>query len=135
MEPGLRSGERLIVRCLPPARDPARGSLVVFEPPCSDPKHFVKRVIGLPGDLLKAEDGCLFLNGERQSETYLGGQPSIPGLDERWELRLKADRYFLMGDNRFWSTDSRHYGPIHRESIWGRALLRLWPPGTLGRKA
>ena len=113
----------------------SRGSLIVFEAPTDDRKHYLKRVIGRPGDLLHAEDGCLYLNGERLAEPYLCGLPSIPGLDVEWELSLDADRYFVMGDNRLGSTDSRHFGPVTRDAIWGRVLVRVWPPTAIGRVA
>ena len=133
MEPGLRPGEFVLVRHLRADTSPAHGSLVVFKSPCSDGRHYLKRVIGRPGDLLRAEEGLLIRNGERLEEPYLGGLPSIPGLDDRWELRLEADRYFVLGDSRFHSTDSRHFGPIHRDAIWGQAFARVWPPIAMGR--
>ncbi len=131
MEPGLRAGQWLLFRRLAPRRAPARGDVVVFELPNED-EHRLKRVIGVPGDRLKAEDGLLFLNGERLAEPYLLGAPSIPGLDERWELILGAAEYFVMGDNRVRSADSRRFGPVRREAIGGRALARVWPPSAIG---
>lgn len=132
MQPGLRPGDAVLVRRLGATAAASRGSLIVFEAPTDDRKHYLKRVIGRPGDLLHAEDGCLYLNGERLAEPYLGGLPSIPGLDVEWELSLDAGRYFVMGDNRLGSTDSRHFGPVTRDAIWGRVLVRLWPPLALG---
>lgn len=103
--------------------------------PGADRIHYIKRVIALPGDLLQAEEGSLFLNGERLAEPYLGGLPSIPGIEDRWEIDLGSDHFFVMGDNRFRSTDSRHFGPIHRDAIWGRTVARVWPPSGMGRVA
>ena len=122
----------MLVRRLGATTAASRGNLVVFEAPSDDRRHYLKRVIGQPGDLLQAEDGFLFLNGERLAEPYLGGLPSIPGVDVEWELSLDAGGYFLMGDNRLSSTDSRHFGPVTRDAIWGRVLVRLWPPLAFG---
>ncbi len=135
MEPGLRPGSAVLVRRLRSTASPAHESIVVFESPEGDRTHYLKRVIGQPGDLLHSEVGLLFRNGERLTEPYLRGLPSIPGLEDRWELRLGANDYFVMGDNRARSTDSRKFGPIHRESIWGRAVLSVWPPWAIGRVA
>ena len=135
MEPGLRPGEALLVRRLGANTSPANGSIVVFESSGVDLRHYLKRVIARPGDLLQAEEGCLFLNGERLAEPYLEGLPSMPGLEDRWETSLDADHFFVMGDNRVRSTDSRQFGPIHREAIWGQAAARVWPPSAMGSVA
>ena len=132
MEPGLRPGEVLLVRRLGATTYPAHGSIVVFESSGADRRHYLKRVIARPGDLLQAAEGCLILNGERLTEPYLGGLPSLPGLEDRWELSLEANHFFVMGDNRVHSADSRQFGPIHRDAIWGRALARVWPLSVMG---
>ena len=134
MEPGLRPGQCLLVRSLRPDHNPQRGEIVVFRLPGECATFNLKRVIGVPGDLLKAEEGLLFLNGAHAAEPYLSGGPAVFGLDERWDLTLGANQFHVMGDNRPHSTDSRHFGPVTRGMIVGKAVARLWPPALVGNR-
>ena len=102
----------------------SRGSVVVT---ARAERVDVKRIVGLPGERITFMEGVLLIDGMKMSEPYLGGLPSVIGLDFA-EYELGSDEYFLMGDNRAHSTDSRHYGPVHRQRIEGRAIFRLWPP-------
>ena len=87
----------------------------------------IKRVIGLPGERVTFMEGMLLIDGMKLVEPYLRGLPPSVGLDFA-EHELGRDEYFLMGDNRAHSTDSRLYGPVRRERIEGRAIYRIWPP-------
>ena len=122
--PTLANGDVLLVR--DDQKKVARGTLVIADVPEQVSNIQVKRLIGLPGDRLVFEDSSLFINDEFYSEPYLGGLPQSVGL-ERAEWRLGPNEYFLLGDNRSRSVDSRRYGPVSGEAILARVRLRLWP--------
>jgi len=132
-----------------PYREVHRGDIVVFHFPAKPSEYLVKRVIGVPGDHLRLVDGVVYLNGRPQQEPYAiyrGSYPdsfrdqfptgaySDPGVDARWwvqlrenlqngELVVPADRYFVLGDNRNNSRDSRYWGFVPRENIVGRPFV------------
>ena len=145
MQPTFWDFQRLIIsRIHYIVSDPERGDIVVFNDPGSglgDPP-LVKRAIGLPGDTIEfrqvtrpasTADGTpiavmeLYLNGNRANEPYIN-EPCRPNKCEARTWVLGPDEYFLMGDNRNHSNDSRFLGPIHRRYIIGEALVRYWPP-------
>ena len=132
MTPSFRHGELLIVR-RGAYRDasPSRGDLVVFRAPRDRSRHFLKRVVGLPGEEVRLSEGMLFVDGERLAEPYLSGLPASPGLGED-ACDLGNNQCFLMGDNRAHSTDSRHFGPVGYEDILGKVWFRAWPPTRWG---
>jgi signal peptidase I len=116
--------------------DPRRGDVVVFETPpeadriCPGPGGvFVKRLIGLPGDMIQIRDNSLFVNGERVDEPYVRdgevGQPFGP-------VNVPEGQYFMMGDNRFESCDSREWGPVPRGNFIGPVFALYWPPLRIG---
>jgi signal peptidase I len=116
-------------------RDPERGDIVVFETPdeaverCGAGGTFVKRLIGLPGDTIAQQSGVLRVNGAPLEESYVNGGPA--GLDFP-ERTLGADEYFMMGDNRGQSCDSRQWGPVSRDDLIGPVFAVYWPPTRLG---
>jgi signal peptidase I len=116
-------------------RDPERGDIVVFETPeeaierCGAGGTFVKRLIGLPGDTIAQRSGILRVNGAPLEESYVNGGPA--GLDFP-ERTLGADEYFMMGDNRGQSCDSRQWGPVSRDDLIGPVFAVYWPPTRLG---
>ena len=120
MTPTLRDGEYYLLNRLAYFfKAPARGDVVVLR----DPGHSdfaVKRIIAKPGDWLNLRDGKVFLNGRRLVEPYLpkGTLTFTPDSQEKW-IELGKEQYFVMGDNRGWSEDSRIYGRIERSSILG----------------
>ena len=125
MLPTLRSGDYVLVstveaddRMLP------RGSIVVTT---QAGRTDVKRIVGLPNERITFTEGALLIDGMNLSEPYLGGLPPVIGLAFA-EYELGRYEYFLMGDNRAHSTDSRHYGRVDRANIEGRAICRVWPP-------
>ena len=133
MMPTLRSGDYLLVReCNALKRPLARGDIVVvaFE---GRAQGMLKRLIGLPREQVRLSEGMLFISGSRLVEPYLGGLPPYLGLDDS-EFSLGIDEYFVMGDDRARSTDSRHYGPVYQSQIEGKVVLRVWPPSRLGRQ-
>lgn len=124
MLPTLDPGDRIFVdrvswRTL---SDLARGDVVVFRAWDED-KLYVKRIIGLPGDTLTLQDGAVFVNGERLDEPYLVKHAA----ESKPVIELGDDEFFVMGDNRPSSADSRLHGPVKRERIVGRAWAIFWP--------
>ena len=123
MEPSLHDGDLLLVRR--PRAAPLRGSIVIIDTP-RDNGWQVKRVVGLPGERVTFDDGLLFINDVHHTEPYLGGLPAYLGLD-RTSFPVGDDRYFVLGDNRAHSSDSRSFGPIAANRIVGIVIARLWP--------
>jgi signal peptidase I len=116
-------------------RDPERGDIVVFETPpealarCGAGGTFVKRLIGLPGDRLAQRNGVLRVNGRPLEENYVNG--GGPGSDFG-PVRVRPDHYFMMGDNRSQSCDSREWGAVPRENLVGPVFAVYWPPQRIG---
>jgi signal peptidase I len=120
MTPTLQDGERYFLNRLAYYwKAPARGDLAVIH----DPGHndcAVKRIVGLPGDAVTIKEGGLYLNGRRLQEPYLvPGTRTLMTKQQERPIHLGPDQYFLLGDNRTCSEDSRRYGPIHRSQIVG----------------
>ena len=125
MEPSLYDGDLLLV--IRSRRAPRRGQIVVIDAPRENgPRWRVKRVVGLPGDSLTFEDGLLFINDVQRAEPYLRGLPAYLGLD-RMSFQVGAGRYFVLGDNRAHSEDSRSFGAIGADRVVGIVAARLWP--------
>jgi signal peptidase I len=116
-------------------RDPERGDIVVFETPpeavtrCGAGGTFVKRLVALPGDTVGQRNGVLRVNGQPVAEPYVNG--GGPGDDFRMRT-LGDDQYFMMGDNRAHSCDSRVWGPVGREDLIGPVFAVYWPLSRLG---
>jgi len=115
---------------------PQRGDIIILRPPTDNSKDFIKRVIALPGERLLIRDGIIYINGHRLDEPYL---PEAWTLFNNWPVNGSPDgevippnQYFVMGDNRNRSQDSRVFGPIGRDRIDGRAWFRIWPINHFG---
>jgi len=144
MTPTLRDGQQVLAVSAPRSGRPLpRGALVVFKHPESPDVIYIKRIVGLPGeDLFINDDGRAHIGGESLPEPYLAPMPSLNenlparrATARRWIT--EADEYFIMGDNRHDSRDSRSFGPVHHDWILGRVWLRCWPPqgwSFLGRR-
>ena len=127
MQPTLSDSDQILVNThIYNFSSPITGDIVVFDPVQSKRKQAIKRVIGLPGEKITLRDGILYVNGDIRKEPYLKGLPHYLGLDE-FSCQLEINQYFLLGDNRSHSTDSRAFGPIMENQIAGKALLRYWP--------
>ncbi len=107
-----------------------RGDVVVFHYPRDPEKSYIKRVIALPGDRLSIDRGEVWLNGKRLKETYVPDEYR----DSRSmaETVIPEDTYFMMGDHRSISSDSREFGPVDRDLIYGKAVFVYWPTKDAG---
>ena len=107
-----------------------RGDVVVFRYPRDHTKSYVKRVIALPGDTLRIDHGAVWVNGKLVKEPYVPVQYQ----DDRSqpEMTLEKGDYFMMGDHRMISSDSRDFGPVSRDLIYGRAAFVYWPVDQAG---
>lgn len=115
---------------------PQRGDIIILRPPNNNSTDFIKRVIALPGERLLIRDGYVYINGHRLIEPYL---PEAWVVFNNWPVAgssngqvIPPNEYFVMGDNRNKSQDSRYFGPIGRDRIDGRAWFRIWPLDHFG---
>jgi len=115
-------------RSLLPIRNIRRGDIVVFKHPREPEQDFIKRVIGLPGDIVALHDGALRVNGEQLDEPYLA--PAERSGSSFGPIAVPQDEYFLLGDHRSRSSDSRVWGTAPRQLIKGRAFLILFSTST-----
>lgn len=136
MEPTLDVGDRVLVNKLSyDLHDVNRGDVVVFELPPEEVgpdgvKDLIKRVIGLPGEVIESRDGVIYVNDRRLEEPYLPEDgPTGPAIDRQ---TVPDGHVYVLGDNRDNSADSRARGPIPIDTIVGRAFILVWPPGDIG---
>lgn len=130
--PGIDVGDKVIH----PFGEVNRGDIVVFNPPI-DNKPYIKRIIGLPGDVITFADGHVLVNGVVLEENYdLGGPTTCPSgasACRAGAITVGPDQVFVLGDNREHSEDSRYFGAIDIDSIIGKALVTYWPWDDIGR--
>jgi signal peptidase I len=158
MVPTLQIGQRVLVNRIG-ARfsPPSVGDVVVFHPPvgAEEPNHcgggnppagqvciketpqeatvnFIKRVVAGPGDRIRIVDGHVILNGKRQKDDYIAPCQGADGCTFPREVTVPPDHWFMMGDNRGSSDDSRFWGPVPRKWIIGQAFATYWPPKRIG---
>jgi signal peptidase I len=130
MIPALQIHDRLLINKLSDDfSEPERGDIVLLEDPAGGDTPLIKRAVGLPGETVELRNGDLFINGEFVEEPYV--KDSAPDTNFG-PVKVPGDHYFVMGDNRGNSLDSRTFGPVPEESLIGEALLRFWPPGRAG---
>lgn len=130
MMPTLRHGERLLVDKISYRfGEPQRGDIIVFRYPADPSQHFIKRLIALPGDVVEVRGGVVYVNGAALEETYTLQKP----YGRFGPQRVPEGAYFVMGDNRNNSEDSRdpRVGFVPRDHIVGRAFWRYWPPDRM----
>jgi len=157
MVPTLSIGQRVLVnRIGNNFGDPAIGDVTVFHPPtgaesdnqcgarrkpsqpCPRPTagkaevNFIKRIVAGPGDTLAIQDGHVIRNGKRQPEPFIAPCGGGPECNLTTSITIPKDHYFMMGDNRGASDDSRFWGPVPRDWIIGNAFATYWPPKRIG---
>ena len=136
MEPNFADGQYLVIdEASYYLRAPERGEVIVFHYPDSPSQYFIKRIIGLPGEEVTRHDGKIeIVNKENPQGFTLGEQYLDPrmGTYPDGTTMLAADQYFVLGDNRPASSDSRFWGALGKNFIVGRVLLRAWPFSNLG---
>ena len=139
MERTVEPGQYVLVDKLSPNwSDYKRGDIIVFEPPAGFSEQdgqnvpFIKRVIGVAGDVVEIKDNAVYVNGAKLVEPYVyDGQPTTPLTGEsRWVV--PKDKLFVLGDHREQSQDSRVFGAIPKSTVIGRAWLRYWPADSVG---
>ena len=157
MVPTLSIGQRVLVdRVSYRLSEPHRGDIVVFKPPAGadanvcgadnppdqacpratperSDTNFIKRVVAEPGDRLKVLNGRVYIDGKQQREPYARPDANCQICDLPKEIRIPPGHFFMMGDNRGQSADSREWGPVPEDSIIGGAFFTYWPPGRLGK--
>jgi signal peptidase I len=115
---------------------PQRGDIVILRPPTNNTTDFIKRIIALPGERLLIRDGAIYINGHKLDEPYLPDewtqQTNAGKYSEGQGAVIPPNQYFVMGDNRNRSQDSRFFGPIGRDRIDGKAWFRIWPLNNFG---
>lgn len=141
MVPNFINGELLLTDKLSyQFGSPKRGDVVVFKAPPSEPCsedecEYIKRVMGVPGDKVKVEEGKVYLNGQLLKQEFLAEEiRTEPGTysQEGVEKTIPTGQYLCLGDNRPHSRDGREFGPIKKELIVGRAFFRYWPLKSVG---
>ena len=131
MQPNLADQERIFVsKFIYHFSDIDRGDVIVFWYPNDVSKSFIKRVIGLPGDKLEIRKGEVYINGKRLGEPYLGPEYRDDSFHRIIEVPLH--QYFVLGDHRSSSNDSRSWGFVPEAQIFGKAVFRYWPLSKLG---
>lgn len=136
MEPNFQNGEYILTDKISyRIHAPNRGDVVVFHSPQDERVDFIKRLIGVPGDMVKLVGGYVYLNGQKIEEKYINDPGQVLAgrfMREGIEVDVPPGQYLVMGDNRLHSSDSREWGLVTSAEIVGRAFFRYWPIGEFG---
>lgn len=131
MTPLISDQERIFINKFVYRFEPIeRGDVVVFWYPLDRSKSFIKRVVGLPGDTVEIREGQVYVNGKHLPEPYV--PPQSEDLANFSATRIPKGEYFVMGDHRISSNDSRIFGPVPRNFIYGKAVFAYWPVDHFG---
>jgi len=143
MEPALSNDERIFINKFTyqfRLGSIERGDTVVFKYPYDPQKSYIKRVIGLPGDRIRIIAGLVYVNGRALAEGYVPKEnrdsmswPPTPSGEVPEEREVPPGHYFVLGDHRSSSSDSRSWGWVPRDNIYGKAVFIYWPPDKIGR--
>jgi signal peptidase I len=129
MDPTLENDQFLVVNKLGyRLGEPERGDIIVFRDPRSADRKLIKRVIGLPGEVLEIQDGQVLINGHPLDEPYIAN----PSRYSQEATPIPEGMYFVLGDNRNNSSDSHNWGTLARERVVGKAWVSYWPPKLWG---
>lgn len=136
MQPNYPNGEFLLTdKVTYRFHPPQRGDVIVFKAPVNEEDDYIKRIIGLPGETVSIRNGYVYINGKMLKENYLPnglyttGGPFLPN-DK--EIVVPSDHFFVLGDNRSYSSDSRVWGFVPKQNIIGRAWFIYWPLQNAG---
>jgi signal peptidase I len=131
MAPLLSDQERIFINKFVYRFEPIqRGDVVVFWYPMDPSKSFIKRVVGLPGETVEIRQGIVYVNGKALPEPYV--PPQYEDLSDYGPVRIDHDKFFVMGDHRISSNDSRVFGAVESRYIYGRAVFAYWPVDHFG---
>ncbi|MCM2258400.1 MAG: signal peptidase I [Vicinamibacteria bacterium] len=132
MQPLLHDDERILVNKFGYRFGPIqRGDVVVFWYPRDPSVSFIKRVVGLPGDVVELRRGLVHVNGRKLEEPWIAAE--FRGHDSVGPVEVERGHYFVLGDHRTSSNDSRAWGDVPERYIYGKAVFRFWPLGRIGR--
>ncbi len=132
MMPGLVDQERIFINKYAYRLGPIeRGDVVVFRYPGDSSKNYIKRIVGVPGDRIEIVRGAVMVNGTQLEEPYVPSEFR----DQRSmsEITMSANSYFVLGDHRNLSSDSRDFGMVEQDAIFGKAVFVYWPTGVMGK--
>ena len=136
MVPTLHTGDYLITEKVSyKFRNPERGEIIVLQNPRDESQDFIKRIIAVPGDTIQITNNTLYINNQILRESYLPKDtPTHSGafVTEGSLIKVASNQYFVFGDNREHSSDSRDWGPVTKSEIVGRALFRYYPVPDIG---
>jgi signal peptidase I len=129
MEPTLYENERVLInRVVYYFRPPGRGDIVILEDPLGSPSDFVKRIVALPGDIIEIRNGKTYVNSKPLSEPYVANDMDNENVGP---IKISSNHFFVMGDNRPKSSDSRRFGSVSRRNILGKVFIVWWPPNRI----
>ncbi len=135
MDPNFQNGEYVLTNLIQMRLSSLkRGDIVVFNSPVDKEKDYIKRIIGLPGDTVKIDNGEVFVNGTQLSQSFLPSNVRTAAgdfLGEGQEVIVPESSYFVMGDNRGASSDSRQWGFVKKDEVIGKSFLVYWPLNRL----
>ena len=132
MMPGLADQERIFINKYAYRMGAIeRGDVVVFRYPGDSSKNYIKRIVGVPGDRIEIVRGAVLVNGEQLAEPYVPAEFR----DQRSmsEITVAANSYFVLGDHRNLSSDSRDFGTVEQDAIFGKAVFVYWPTAVMGK--
>jgi len=135
MEPNFHDGDYILTnKIIFKFIEPKRGDIVIFKSPANKDIDYIKRIIGLPGETLMLKEQHYYINDQLLEEPYPYNKPVYGGsfLHENEPIEVPPGMYFVSGDNRPGSSDSREFGPIAKEDFIGQAFLRYWPTSAVG---
>ena len=134
MEPNFENGQYLVINEIGYRFDqPARGDIIVFRYPNDPKQYYIKRIIGLPGELVEVKNGKVYIHNEQNPDGQVLDESYLPSGTVTFQdvsSKLGADEYFVLGDNRMASSDSRYWGALKKSLIIGKVWLRAWPFNT-----
>jgi signal peptidase I len=132
MMPELADQERIFINKFAYRFGPVeRGDVVVFRYPGDASKSYIKRVVGVPGDIIEIQRGAVYVNGSPMEEPYV--PPQFRDERSMSEVQVPSGCYFVLGDHRNLSSDSRDFGVVERGAVFGKAVFAYWPTGMVGK--